>query len=176
MTATTSRPLPVGTWIAAALLALVALVGGPGIANAATTSPGWVDVTDAPTGVTVALPGEAAPVEVPFGRAYTPANSDVAFAVIDAPVIPGLGLDTTLSSIAPSLGVTVVESHETTVDGRDALDAVVTVNRDDVSGTALVRAVVDDGHIVVLATRATDPSDEAARALHQQLLAGARFA
>ena len=67
MIATTSRRMPVGTWIAAALLALVALLGaGPGIANAAATTPaqpGWVDVTDAPSGVTVALPGEHAEVD-----------------------------------------------------------------------------------------------------------------
>ncbi|MGD9531869.1 MAG: hypothetical protein AB7V44_34425 [Pseudonocardia sp.] len=180
MIATTSGRMPVGTWITAALLALVALLGaGPGIANAAATTPaqsGWVDVTDAPSGVTVALPGEADPVEVPFGRAYAPDGADVAFAVVDVPTIPGLGLDTVLDSVGPGLGVTVVESQETTVDGRDALDAVVAVDREDAQGTALVRAVLDDGHVIVLATRATDASDETARALHQRLLAGLRFA
>ena len=33
-----------------------------------------------------------------------------------------------------------------------------------------------DGTVVVLATRATDASDETARALHQRLLSGLRFA
>lgn len=167
-----------GTWITVALLGLLALLAGaPGtpVATVAAAQPGWVDVTDAPSGVTAALPGPAEPATVPYGRAYAPDGADVAFAVLDVPVPPGLALAGVVDTVAPGLGVTVVESRDTTVDGRQALDAVIDVDRDGVSGTALVRAVVDDGHVIVLATRARDGADPAARQLHEQLLTGVRF-
>lgn len=173
----TSTRIPVGTWITVAVLGLFALLGGPAIGTVANTAPaGWVDVVDAPTGVTVALPGAAEATDVPFGRAYLPAGDEVAFAVVDVPTLPGIGLATVLDTLAPRFGATVVESTETTVDGRDALDAVITVDNDQAQGTALVRAIVDDGHVVVLVTRAADAADAQAQALHQQLISGARLA
>jgi hypothetical protein len=176
MITTTRRRGPVGTWFAAALLGLLAVLGaGPAIAPVAVAAPGWVEVTDAPSGVTAALPATTDPVEVPYGRAYTPAGGEVAFAVLDVPVPSFVGLSTIVENVGPGLGVTVTESRETTVDGRDALDAVVDVERDGVRGTAFVRAVVDDGYVVVLATRATDADDTDARRLHERLVAGLRF-
>lgn len=172
----TRRRAPVGTLIAAALLGLLALLGaGPVVAPVAARQD-WVEVTDAPSGVTVALPGAAEATTVPYGRAYAPEGGDVAFAVLDVPIPAGVDLAGAVGTVAPTLGVTIVESTDTTVEGHPAVDAVVAVDRDGVSGTALVRAVVADGYVVVLVTRAASPEDPAAADLHRKLLDGARLA
>lgn len=177
---TTGRRPPVGTWIVMALFGLFALLvaalpaaAAPGPVRVAAQQ-GWVDVTDEPSGVTVALPGAAAPTAVPFGRAYAPDGANVGFGVVDVPgpLTPDLG--DLLDTVAPGLGVTVVQSRATEVDGHRALDAEVEFDTAGLTGTALVRAVVTDGYVVVLATVA-QPGDTAAAAQHQRLLAGAEL-
>lgn len=184
-----------GTWIVAALFGLLAtvLAAAPAAAAslpahvaAAPAAPGtipahvaaqqgWVDVTDEPSGVTVALPAAAAPVAVPYGRGYAPKGADIGFAVVDVPSALTPDLSDLLDTVAPGFGVTVIDSRATEVGGRRALDAEVAVDTAGVRGTALVRAVVTDGHVVVLVT-AAEPGDAAAADRHRRLLAGARFA
>ena len=149
----------------------------------------WVKTTDAPSGITVKLPGKATvqKLSIPAGgttvtgRVYSVEtdNGFFGFAVID---VPGgqedlhEGLQGFLEGYNEGAGETLTSSsiRKTTIDGRPALDArLSTKGSDRVVGAA--RFIADDTHVVQAVTLGSATNKKAMDQMHQQLIASIRI-
>jgi hypothetical protein len=149
----------------------------------------WVKTTDAPSGITVRLPGKATvqKLSVPAvdmtvsGRVYTVKTDDgiVGFAVLD---LPGgqedlyEGLRGFLEGYKEGSGdtLTSTSSRKTTVDGRPALDTrLATKGSDRMVGAA--RFIGDDTHVVQAVTLGSAANEKDMDRMHQQIVASIRI-
>lgn len=116
---------------------------------------GWTLITDAPSGVTVALPSTADPVEqvVPAAtgeavtvRNYTAleAEFDIGFNVLDTPG-ESYSVEAGAEGVAGSIGGTVEESVPVETDGYPGIEAEVAFGDDEL---AIFRVIVLDEHVV----------------------------
>lgn len=163
-------------------------VAAPAVApQAAGTVEEWTPATDAPSGVSAELPGEAeeektsVPVggEPVSGRVYGVETGEafVGFAVFDTPGTPRdlrASLKGFLDAYERESGETLRSTgvRTTTVDGRPALDARLS-SSDDMAGAT--RFIGEDGHVVQAVTFGPEDNRKDLEALHRQLLAGIRL-
>ncbi len=120
-----------------------------------TVPSGWVLITDTPSGVSLALPSAADPVEqaVPAAtgetvtvRNYTAleADVDIGFNVLDTPA-ESYSVEAGVEGVARSIGGTVDESAAVETDGHSGIEAEVGYGDGEV---AIFRMIVLDEHVV----------------------------
>lgn len=147
----------------------------------------WTPATDAPSGVSAELPGEAeeektsVPVggEPVSGRVYGVETGEafVGFAVFDTPGAARdlrAGLKGFLDAYERESGETLrsTDVRATTVDGRPVLDARLS-SSDDMAGAT--RFIGAGGHVVQAVTFGPEDNRKHLDGLHRRLLAGIRF-
>ncbi|MCM1973716.1 hypothetical protein [Streptomyces sp. G1] len=168
----------------------------PHRAAAATTAAGinipavdWSEVTDAPSGITARLPGEAEVVE--FGesacRDYSAETADthvsVLFTVCDVQGTPKrsdlqAAADGATSSFRKEFGNVAVDSstRETEFDGHPTLDLRLSVKDGGPEGKISAhRYIADDSHFVIAQTVADARNEESLNSTHKRLIAGIRI-
>ncbi|MDX3540937.1 hypothetical protein PV721_43000 [Streptomyces sp. MB09-01] len=150
----------------------------------------WVETTDAPSGITVELPGKATvrkasvsidgkPVE---SRVYglDTADGGAAFSVHD---MPGdrYSLEDNLQRFLESYMVNTAEPltssdvRRHTVDGRPVLDARLTSETGDESSVGFTRLIADDDHFVQVVVFGPEAKEKALKAMQERLLDSLRI-
>lgn len=188
-------------------LAAAAVAGGAvasSTANAAPVTPrtgvvtaiqaelraGWVKTTDAPTGITVHLPGKATVekhTERVLGQEVTSrgylvetGEGFVVFAVTEVPDNYDMQLPTELQSfmegVKEETGASFISTgaEETTVEGRPALDARIATDEGE-RMTGSTRLIDGDRYLVQAVTVGPEANEKALEKTHQEIVDSIRI-
>ncbi|MFJ8852112.1 hypothetical protein [Streptomyces sp. NPDC102437] len=140
----------------------------------------WVKTTDAPSGISVELPGRAK-VEhdsmTVSGKTYqlrsyevTTGKNKLVFQVADAHgADTKAALDPAIRGVAASVSGTVSKNQSLKVAGHAARDGRITFDYNGVPGVILVRYVAASGHLVGLVAGGPASDEKDVKKLYQQL-------
>ncbi|MFF8265005.1 hypothetical protein [Streptomyces virginiae] len=151
---------------------------------------GWVETTDAPSGITIELPGKATvrkatvsvdgkPVEARVYAVDSPDGGTV-FSVHDM-VDDRYTLEDNLHRFLESYMVNTAEPltssevRKSTVDGRPVLDARLASESGGEPAVGFTRLIADDDHFVQVMVLGPAANEKALEAMHERLLAGLRI-
>ncbi|WP_189317892.1 hypothetical protein [Streptomyces brasiliensis] len=167
-------------------LRIAATAGGPVTSPPRGVAAQWVDTTDAPSGITVKLPGRAKVEHDSFtlsGKTYqirrykvSVGKNKVAFEVVDMHgADPKPELDPAVRGAAASISGTITRNQPLKVAGHSAREGRITFDNHGVPSVTLVRSVAADDHLVGLVAGGPATDEHGVKQLYQQLTSSLRI-